>query len=321
MKTNEVSWRKAAPAPVILVFGPQQYLASRVIREVREQLAKKLGSIEVERISASDYRAGQIADLAAPSLFAQPKFIIIEDVQKCTDELITEGIAYLSSPESDVTLALLHDGSSVRGKKLLEAIRQSANAIDIAVPKLESKDREAFIAAEFQAASRQAHPQAVRAIADAFGESIEEAVAACEQLMQDVEGTITQAVVDQYYGGRVEASTFKMMDAAWNGRKVQALEYLRHIFGSGNDRVMLVQGMAKQIREVAKLFGNPSGTLPGLTPWQTNQRRVASAGWTEDSFAKLVSMLAEADAATKGASRDPEYVIEQLVLFISNKGK
>ena len=321
MKAKEVPWRKAAPAPVVLVFGPQDYLANRVIRSIRDQLQAKLGQIEVERVSASDYVAGQIANLAAPSLFAQPKFIVIDGLEKCSDDMITDGIAYLENPEPDVTLALLHDGSSVRGKKLLEAIRGSEKAASIEVAKLDAKARDAFIADEFAANGRQVQPQAIRAISDAFGDSLAEAAAACEQLMQDAEGTITAELVDQYYGGRVEVSIFKLMDAAWAGQKVQALELLRHSLSSGADRVMLVASIAKQVRDVAKLFGNRNATLPGLSPWQLNQRRQAGSGWTEEGMAKLINALAEADAATKGASRDPDYVIEQLVLLITNKGR
>jgi DNA polymerase-3 subunit delta len=321
VKDTPVSWRKAAPAPVVLFFGPQQYLAGRAIRAVRDQLTAKLGSIEVERVAASDYTAGQINNLAAPSLFAQPKLIIIEGVEKCSDDLITDGVAYLANPEPDVTLILVHDGSSVRGKKLLEAIRASNKAVEYALPKADAKFVQAFVAEEFQLAGRQVQPQAIRAIADAFGDSLAEAAAACEQLIQDIEGNITEAIVDQYYGGRVEVSIFKLMDAAWAGQKTQAIEYLRHTLGNGSDKVMLVAGIAKQVREVAKVYANRNVTIPYLNQWQVDHRRKAGAGWNEEGMAKLVNACADADAASKGASRDPEYVIEQLILLIANKGR
>ncbi len=321
MKETSVSWRKAAPAPVVLIFGPQTYLAGRGIRAIRDQLTSKLGSIEVERVSASDYTSGQINNLAAPSLFAQPKLIIIEGVEKCSDDLIADGIAYLANPEPEVTLILVHDGSSVRGKKLLEAIRASDKAAEIAVPKADAKFVQAFVAEEFQLVGKQIQPQAIRAIADAFGESLSEAAAACEQLIQDIEGTVTEEIVDQYYGGRVEVSIYKLMDSAWAGQKSQAIEYLRHTLSNGNDKVMLVSGIAKQVREVAKVYANRNATIPYLNSWQVDQRRKAGAGWSEEGMARIINACAEADAASKGASRDPEYVIEQLILLISNKGR
>ena len=111
------------------------------------------------------------------------------------------------------------------------------------------------------------------------------------------------------------------MDAALAGRKVQALEYLRHALQSGADKVSLVQGFAKQARELAQFFGNKNPGSMRLEPWKPAKLHGQLQGWTEDGLAKVITSLAEADAATKGASRDPEYVLEQFVLLLINKGK
>jgi DNA polymerase-3 subunit delta len=130
-------------------------------------------------------------------------------------------------------------------------------------------------------------------------------------------------MVDSFYGGRVEVTGYKIMDAALAGQKVQALEYLRHALVSGNDRVQLVSNFAHAFRPLAKTVGNRTITAAnlGVDPWKFDKIRKASSGFTDDSVARVVSALAEADAATKGASRDPDYVLEQLVLLIANKGK
>ncbi|MFM6963119.1 MAG: DNA polymerase III subunit delta [Micrococcales bacterium] len=321
MKAKELSWRAAAPAPVVLFFGPADFFATRAIKSIRKQLTDKLGSIETERISAADYSAGQLASISAPSLFAEPKCIIVEQVEKCSDDFIADGIAYVAKPDPDVTLILQHDGSSVRGKKLLEAIRASGSAVEIAVAKPNDKEGEAFVVAEFQAAGRQIQPQAVRALAAAFGSSFEEIAAACEQLMQATTESVTETLVDQYYGGRVEVTVWKILDAAQAGRKAEALEYLRHALGAGADKVGLVSGVALSVRSMAKVMGATNTASLGMPSWQVNKARSALAGWSEENLAKLINAVAEADAAMKGASRDPEFVLEQLVLLIANKGK
>lgn len=321
MKAKLVPWRKAAAAPIVLIFGPQDYLASRIVKDIREQLKAKLGTLDVQRISAAEYSGGQLASIAAPSLFAEPKLIIIDGIEKCSDDLIADGLAYLAAPEPDATVILIHDGSSVRGKKLLDSIRESSHAIQVDAPKFTDKDREAFVAQEFADAGRQAQPAAVRALSAAFGDSLAEVASACEQLLQDSAEVITESLVDQYYGGRIEVSAYKIMDAALAGRKVQALEYLRHALGSGSDKVMLVATFASSIRQMAKMLGNNnSATLVGMKPWQIDNARRNLVGWNEDSLARVVTALADADASTKGASRDPEFVLEQLILQIANKG-
>jgi DNA polymerase-3 subunit delta len=44
------------------------------------------------------------------------------------------------------------------------------------------------------------------------------------------------------------------------------------------------------------------------------------AGWSEDGLALVIQRLADADAAAKGAERDPVYTLEKLISLISNKG-
>jgi DNA polymerase-3 subunit delta len=322
VKKQPVDWRKAVPAPVALIFGPQQFLANRAVQSIRQALSSKLGNVEVERINAADYSSGQLASVSAPSLFAEPKFIIVSAVEKCSDDFILDGIAYLENIEPDVTLVMLHDGSSVRGKKLLDAVRASEKAIEVLAPKIKDAEKAAFVQAEFAAAGRPIAPQAVAALSNAFTDASELA-AACEQLMQDNSANITEALVDEYYGGRVESNGFKVMDAAIAGQKVQALEYLRHALLSGSDPVALAMNVAYSFRPMAKAYGNRSVNAQslGVDPWRLEKIRKGLVGFTDESMARVVSAIAEADAATKGGSRDPEYVLEQLVLLIANKGK
>ncbi len=322
MKAKEVKWRKAIATPIVLVTCPDDYIANRVVRDIRDQLVAKLGNIDVQRIAASDYTAGMLNSLVAPSLFAEPKLIVIDGVEKCSDDLITDAIAYCAKPEPDTTVIFLHDTSSVRGKKLLETIRDTAVASEIAVEKLKDKALEVFVAEEFAAAGRQIQPKAVQAIAMAFAASVAETAAACEQLMADSTETVTEALVDQYYGGRVEVKNFKIVEAALAGRRVQALELLRHANGSGQERTAITGAIAKMIRGMARLMG-PAAVTPNYeyAEWQIKNARRDLVGWTDESMARVINQVAEADAAAKGGSRDPDYVIEQLILLIANKGK
>ena len=84
-KAKQVEWRKATPSAVVLAFGPESSFTGRVIRSIREQLRQTDPSLEVQEIEAADYSAGQLLDLTSPSLFAEPKLVVIKSVEKCTD--------------------------------------------------------------------------------------------------------------------------------------------------------------------------------------------------------------------------------------------
>lgn len=322
-KAKVADWRKVAPSPIVLAFGPEEYLVSRVVRSIREQLRLADPDLEVTDIEAADYTGGQLMDLSGPSLFASPRLVIIRGMERCSDELIIDGIDYLQAISPETTLLLIHNGSSVRGKKLLEALRADHNVTEVQCAKIAKEaERSAFITAEFAGEGRQITPGAVRALQNAFAEDLAELASACLQLMQDSAAVINEDLVDSYYGGRVETSTFKVADAAIAGQSAKALALLRHLLTSGADPVQIVAGFSTTMRRMAKAFGNRSATAGdlGVQPWVLEQIRRNLNGWTDEGMARTVNALVEADAAAKGAHRDPVYVLEQLLLLIAKKG-
>ena len=323
-KAKLVDWRSAAPAPIAIISGSEEFLASRVTREIRDQLKAVDQALEIHEIDANDYQAGQLLNLTSPSLFAEPRLVIIRGVEKCSDDLITDGISYLENPTEDTCVIFRHNGSSVRGKKLLEAIRESQFAIE--VPCLEIKkdqERLAFVQAEFKSGGRQVTLGAARALLDAFSDDLAELSSACSQLLQDSAEQITEDIVDRYYGGRVETNSFKVADAALAGQAGQALFLLRHALATGADPVPLVAAFSMKIRQLAKIFGNRSASPQsvGIAPWQLDRARKDLVGWSEDGLAEVIKALADADAAAKGAERDPVFALEKLVTLIAAKGE
>ena len=318
-----LDWRKAAPHPVVFISGPEDLLATRAIRAIRETLKAKDGALEIHELDAADYTAGTLLNLTSPSLFAEPRLVIIRNVEKCSDDLIFDGIDYLANPTEDTCVILRHNGSSVRGKKLVESIRAQNSAVEISCAEIKKdSERQAFVQGEFAAANRQITQGAIRALLDAFADDISELAAACAQLLMDSAENITEEIVDRYYSGRVETNGFKVVDAALAGRSGESLALLRHALATGADPVPLVAAFALKIRQLAKLYGNRSASahILGMAPWQLDRLRKEISGWTEEGLANAIQELANADAAAKGAERDPVYSLEKLVQLVSNKG-
>lgn len=318
-----LDWRKAAPHPVVFISGPEDLLATRAIRAIRETLKAKDGALEIHELDAADYTAGTLLNLTSPSLFAEPRLVIIRNLEKCSDDLISDGIDYLANPTEDTCVILRHNGSSVRGKKLVESIRADNTAVEISCAEIKKdSERQAFVQGEFAAANRQITQGATRALLDAFADDISELAAACAQLLMDSAENITEEIVDRYYSGRVETNGFKVVDAALAGRSGESLALLRHALATGADPVPLVAAFALKIRQLAKLYGNRSASAQtlGMAPWQLDRLRKEISGWTEEGLANAIQALANADAAAKGAERDPVYSLEKLVQLVSNKG-
>ena len=302
-KAKQVSWRDAKPASIVFVSGPEEYLADRAMRSIRDQLKTLDAGLEVHELLAGDYTPGQLIAVASPSLFMEPRLVLITGMEKCSDALIEDGLSYLLEPSLETTIVLRHNSSSVRGKKLIDAIRASDNAVEIACAEIKKdSDKSAFIQSEFAAAGRKITPGALRALADAFADDLSELAAACSQLLSDQAESIDEATVDKYYGGRVETNAFKVADAALAGQSAEALALLRHALATGADPVPVVAAFAMKVRLMAKVYGNKyaSASNVGAQPWQIDRARRDLAGWSEDGLANAVMAIASADAAVKG---------------------
>lgn len=322
-------WHAIRAAPIVLVTGPEDFLADRAIRLLRDRLKEQDPSLEVHDVDAGAYAPGELLTLASPSLFGEPRLIRVEHVEKCSDEFLAETLAYLGAPADDTVVVLRHAGG-VRGKRLLDAVRTAVaegGAIEIGCTELKGdQERGDFVQAEFRTAGRPITPGAVRALVTAFSADLGELASACRQLIEDAEAEITEVTVDKYYGGRVETTAFEVADAAIAGRTGDALVLLRHALESGADPVPVVAAFAMKLRAMAKVTGVRGGGAElaarlGMAPWQVDRARRDGQGWTDDGLAHAIETIAETDAAVKGAGRDPVYALERMVLVIAARGQ
>ncbi|CAN7293287.1 DNA polymerase III subunit delta [Microbacterium sp. LjRoot45] len=322
----QLSWRSPQPAPIVLVSGPEEVCAERAIAGVRDYLRAEDESLEVNDVRADDYASGTLLAVTSPSLFGEPRLVRVSGVEKCSDVFLAEALAYLDAPQDGATVILRHTGASVRGKKLLDAIRAgSGGGVEIACTAVKrDSDRFDFAAGEFQAAQKRIAPPALRALVSAFADDLTELAAACQQLISDVPGDISVETVERYYGGRVETSAFTVADTAIAGRYGDALVALRHALASGADPVPLVAAIASKLRTMARVAGSrePAAALAarlGMKDWQVDRARRDLSGWNEGSLSIAIQAAARADAEVKGASRDPVFAVERLVTVIATR--
>jgi DNA polymerase-3 subunit delta len=56
-----------------------------------------------------------------------------------------------------------------------------------------------------------------------------------------------------------------------------------------------------------------------MAPWQLDKARKELRLFDETSLTQLVELVAQTDADVKGASREPEYSVERLILAMARK--
>ncbi|MBD8080742.1 DNA polymerase III subunit delta [Cellulosimicrobium arenosum] len=315
------SWDDVRLAPVVLVQGPESLLAERAVDALVDLARERDPQVEKIALEGASYQAGSLSVATSPSLFGEAKIVVVGGAEAATEELVADVTAYVPVADPGTTVVVVH-GGGVRGKRMLDAIRASGAPVVLAEAIKKDSDKVAFVTAEFRRARRRIDASGVRALVEALGTDLRELAAACGQLVTDTEGTVTEQVVDRYYGGRVEATGFRVADAAVAGSTGEAVALLRHALATGADPVPLVAALAMKLRALAKVGaargrGSASAKDLGMAPWQVDRARRELAGWTPEGLATAISAVAQADAEVKGAGRDPVFAVERAVLTIA----
>ena len=310
--------------PLVLITGPESILAERALASVVSELRVTAPDLEVVRLQAATYEAGSLGVHASPSLFGGEKAMVVLDLDEAPDELQTDLLAFLAAPEPDITLVVTHK-SGQRGKKVLDTLKKGGARV-VEAPAIKSdRDKSDFAMHEFRAAKRRASPEAVRALIEAVGKDLRELAAACQQLISDTTGVIDEVLVEKYHGGKVEATGFRVADAAIAGNSGEALRLLRHAIATGVDPVPIVAVLAQQLRQLVRVGFAGRGRSAdvardlGMAPWQVDKARRALSGWDSEALAHSIQAVAAADFEVKGGGRDPVYAVERAILTITHE--
>lgn len=306
-------------APVVLVRGSESVLVDRARASLLAQARDADPDVEITTIQAGSYETGNLQLLASPSLFGEPRAIVVEGAEAMSDAFLTDTLSYIEAPADDVALIICH-GGGVRGKKLLDAIAKKFQVVKCDPIKRDPEKAE-FVKADVRAAKRRIENDAVYALIAAVGSDLRELDAAVRQLLTDTTGTITAATVDRYYSGRVEATGFRVADAAAAGNAAEALTMVRHAVATGTNPVPIIGALAMKLRTMAKVAAARGRGLTAkdlsLAPWQMQRAERDLRGWTPEGLAHAILAVARADEDAKGGSRDPEYAIERAIVAIT----
>ncbi|OKL49332.1 DNA polymerase III subunit delta [Boudabousia marimammalium] len=314
---GSTTWDRVKPAPIVLILGTEGLFQDRAWERVRDQVRKSASSIEIETVDGTTYTAGQLHTLASPSLFAEPKLIKIENAGVADHSLFKDLEQYLHNPAEDVTIAIIV-GSGQRGKNTWKLIGNAKFPVVHCDAVKSDEARMNLVVADLKRHKRSIAPAAAAALVRALGEDLRGLAAATDQLLSDTTGEITEAVVKQYYQGRVETTGFDVADAVVAGQMGKALVSLRHAQESGINPVVIVAALATKFRQIAlaKLVdaNTHSAQELGFNPWALKFIRPQLRYWNDHALAGAILAVAQADAEVKGAAKDPMHAVEKCVI-------
>jgi DNA polymerase-3 subunit delta len=309
---------------VTLVTGKEEFLSERTVAGVRDAIRRHDAEAEISETQAAGLTLGQLGELSAPSLFSSTRCVVVRALESLPDESVDGLLDYAAAPADDVGLVLVHGGGP-KGSGVLTKLRKLASVTEVKSEELRPSEYPGFVTAEVHAHGGTIEPEAASSLVQAVGQDLRSLASAADQLVNDFPGeTLTEEKVKRYFGGRAEAKSFAVADAAFWGRRRAALEELRWAIDGGTAPVLVTSAFAGSARGIARYLSAPRGLRDadlarevGVPPWKVRTIRDQSRGWSEAGIARAIRTIAQADADIKGAAGDASYTLERLVLTIT----
>jgi DNA polymerase III subunit delta len=310
---------------VVLVTGKEEFLGERTVASVREAVRRHDAEAEVTETRAGDLTPASLGELSAPSLFSATRCVVVRQLEDLPEESQDGLLGYCADPVDDVALVLFHGGGP-RGSGVLGKLRKLAAVTEVKSEEVKPSRLPDFVTGEVAAHGGRIEREAADALVQAVGHDLRSLAAACDQLTNDFpDQPLTVERVGRYFGGRAEAKSFAVADAAFAGRRAQALEELRWALDGGTPPVLVTSAFAGGARGVARYLAAPRGMREGdlarelgVPPWKVRSVRDQSRAWSPEGIASAIRAVAHADADVKGQAHDPSYTLERLVLTVAD---
>ncbi|PUA80391.1 DNA polymerase III subunit delta [Nocardioides currus] len=310
---------------IILVTGKEEFLSERTVVGVRTAVKAYDSEAEVADSEAAGLTLSSLGEMAAPSLFSSTRCVIIRSLEGLPDDCYDGILDYAAAPVDDIALVLVHGGGA-KGSGLLTKLRKLPAVTEVKSQELKASDLAGFVVSEVASHGAKIASDAASFLVTSVGGDLRSLAAAAHQLTNDFPGEqLTTEKVQRYFGGRAEAKSFAVADAAFAGRKGQALEALRWAMDGGTASVLVTSAMAGSARSLARFLGAPNGMREadlarelGVPPWKVRQVRDQSRSWSPEGISAAVRAIAVADADIKGRAHDAAYTLERLVLTVAD---
>jgi DNA polymerase-3 subunit delta len=299
-----------------LVLGDEELLVERAIAGVLHHTRQLSGTDDVPetRLRAGEVTTSELAESLSPSLFADERVVVLEAAAEAGKDAAALIISAAADLPPGTMLVVVHSGGG-RAKALADELRKLGAQVHPCSRITKAGERADFIRAEFRSRQVGVDDDVVAAIADAVGSDLRELAAACSQLVADTGGHVDVAAVRRYYSGKAEVKGFDIADKAVTGDLAGAVEALRWAMIRGEPRVILADALAEAVHTIARvgpLSGDPYRLAAelGMPPWRVQKAQRQARGWSKESVATAMRLVASLNADVKGAAADADYVLE-----------
>jgi len=277
---------------------------------LRETALAMLGAIRATEVDAAEWTGGELQDLATPSLFGEPRALLVTDCRSLSKAALGELGVYLRSPDQTAPLVLACTVAE-RGKPPAALVKIVEPVGTITQAQVARKELEPWLVQRAKGIGVELTAQAARALVQTLGEDLAQLAAALEQLGAAFEGTrITPAEVHRQFRGLGEQKTWDLCDRAFGKDLPGAIRALRAIEENGDEALMVLGGIAVRVRDLIRVRALPDRTpaaqvakQAGLRfDWQARRYQQQARNYSLDQLVAIHDRIAETDRALKSGA-------------------
>ena len=290
-------------ASISLLWGEDAYL-------LREAALSSIGSLRVTEVDAAQWQGGELQDLATPSLFGEPRALLITDARSLTKDAMGELAGYLAGPDPEAVLVICCHVTE-RGKvpaALEKIVRPVGEVTQVAIAR---KDLEPWLVQRARKAGLDLAPQGARALVDTLGQEPGRLLEALDQLGSAFAGQrIMPQLVARQFRGLGEQRVWDLCDKAFGKDLAGAIRSLRSIEAGGDDPLKVLGGISSRLRDLIRVRALPERMPPAQAAraaglrfdWQARRYQQQARNFSMHQLVQLHGRVAEADRAMKSGS-------------------
>jgi DNA polymerase-3 subunit delta len=304
-------------AAISLLWGEDAYL-------LREAALSAIGHLRVTEVDATQWQGGELQDLATPSLFGEPRALLITDARALTRDAMRELAVYLAVPDPDAVLVICCQVAE-RGKvptALEKLVKAAGQVTQVTIAR---KDLEPWLVQRARKAGLDLAPQAARALVDTLGQEPGRLLEALGQLGSAFTGErITPQLVARQFRGLGEQRVWDLCDKAFGKDLPGAIRSLRSIESGGDDPLKVLGGVSSRLRDLIRVRALPERLPPAQAAkaaglrfdWQARRYQQQARNFSMHQLVELHARIAEADRAMKSGS-DGDVIMPTLIAAIA----
>jgi DNA polymerase-3 subunit delta len=314
-----MSERRPAGTVPLLLWGEDPFL-------LRNAAAEALGGIDPVVVSGGEWRGGETADLATPSLFGEERALLVLDGRSLPEAAVAELRAFLASPVAEARLVVTAVVPE-RGKAPAALAKLFKEAGAVRQVRVDRRDLPRWVVERARARGAQLAPDGAAALVDILGPAPAELDQAVAQLAGAFPGRrIARPDVEQQFRGLGEQRVWDLCDRMFGRDLAGSVRSLRSLLEAREEPLMILGSIAARLRELIRVRSLP-GRLPpaevakrvGLRfDWQARRYQEQARRFAPGELVRAHAQVVEADRQLKsgGAGVADEVVLETLVVSV-----